>query len=130
MDFAEIWSKVRSHQTSADEALERLDRLRATASEDAKFWLLRGCLIQLADLTELSLDEARVSFERAAVLAPESPEPLEELGHFWFAVEDDAAKAVDYFRQALALGAGEETEAALSQALAELEEASPHGPAA
>ncbi|MEM9492187.1 MAG: hypothetical protein AAGC55_23775, partial [Myxococcota bacterium] len=37
---------------------------------------------------------------RAAMLAPDSPQPNVELGHHYYAVEDDAAEGLEHFREA------------------------------
>ena len=127
MTAADIRSRMRLGALTADQALQLVDA-ELEQGESTSLWLLRGALIQLSGTGEYSLANARASYERALVLAPESPEPYEELGHFYDAVEPTPQLAMHYYREALARGAGESCREAL-QALVH-EAAGPGGPAA
>jgi hypothetical protein len=95
-------------------AFELVTELLQTFPGCAALWIDRGNLIQLAhDLPEsLTLEDIESSLQCAQVLAPRDAEPDIELGHFHYAVMDDArrgdehfakaeAKALDHLREAL-----------------------------
>jgi hypothetical protein len=52
------------------------------------------------DCAGLTLDDARSSIRQATMLAPHLPDAWIELGHFYFAVDDDVAQAPVAFHQA------------------------------
>jgi Flp pilus assembly protein TadD len=86
-------------------------------------WCLRGDVLQLApDEEARTFDEAEASYLKAAALAPSDPEPIESLAHFYDNVLDDPLRAESYFRQAIALGAGDSAHEGLAQVLEELAE--------
>ena len=90
--------------------------------DSAELWCLRGDVILLADEDEgYSVDEAATSYLEANRLAPDDPEPLESLGHFYDAVMDDPREAEGFFRRALELGAGDSAREGLAEALEQLE---------
>ena len=114
----QIRSDVASGVMRADNALPLVEAaLRIEPSPS--WWLLRGHLIQLADTSPYPLIEAAKSYEEAHRLAPDDPEPLEELGHFYDAVMEDRVEAERFYRAALAKGAGETCYQALTELLEE-----------
>ncbi len=101
--------------------LEQLEVGLRRFPESVDLWLLRGHLIQLgADDPRWSLQDAELSYIKAADLSPSNPEPFEELGYFYDLVLDDPARAEPCFRRAIALGAGESAETGLHDVLAQL----------
>ncbi len=118
MTPTEIRAGLRSRILTPDEALQLTDA-ELSVSESAALWVLRGDLIQLSDWGEYTLAHARASYERAVELAPASPEAYEELGHFFDSIEPDEDRAIDYYREALARGAGESCRIALEAAMCE-----------
>lgn len=112
----EIGNKVRSGILTPDDALPLVEQELRSAASPA-LWMLRGHLIQLADFAPYDLDEAATSYREAHRLAPDDPEPLEELGHFYDAVMADPRRAETYYRAALAKGADEECARALAELL-------------
>jgi len=88
-------------------------------TETPSLLILRGILTQVSEHPTLTLQDARVSFERAIELAPDEPEAYEELGHLFDAVEPDRDKAEELYRLALARGAGATCQKALDELLAE-----------
>ena len=90
----------------------------------AELWILRGDAIQLSDGSAYSLNDAEISYFRALELDPLSAEAHESLGHFTFAVKDDAVASIKHFREAIALGAGPSAEQGLQAAETEIAESS------
>lgn len=75
-----------------DEALLELELLIKTSPECAHLWVLRGILIQLSDISTLTLEDAEQSFLKALEIEPDFIEALEDLTHFYYAVMDDKEK--------------------------------------
>ncbi len=125
MDTKLVERKIRSRfgaGLSAEAALREVETA-LRLQESAALWLLRGHYILLSDnLPGLPaepgepLSEVRRSYERAIELDPNSPEAHEELGRY-FDLNERPLKAREYYRLALAKGAGEDC----AQALRELE---------
>ena len=114
MNSDDIGDRVKSGTLTPNEALPLVESALSSSSSSA-LWLLRGHLIQLSDASiSYELDEVARSYLEAHLLAPESAEPLEELGHFYDAVMSDRVSAVAYYRAALEKGAGEDCSRALS----------------
>ncbi|HEY0140914.1 MAG TPA: hypothetical protein VGF48_08460 [Thermoanaerobaculia bacterium] len=97
-----------------DEELER--------QPSAALWILRGDALQLSEDDEYDPQDAETSYLKALELDPQSAEAYESLGHFTFAVNDDARASVQYFQRAIELGAGESAREGLREALDELAE--------
>ena len=84
-------------------AFELTGTLLATLPGWAEIWTKRGKLAQLLDdplPEEASLEDAEKCFQTALALAPGSPEPDIELGHFFHAVRDAPEKGDEYFAEA------------------------------
>jgi len=81
-------------------ALALVDRLLDEWPDNPLLLIKRAQLIQLQeDERGPSLEEARALLERAADLNEECPLAATELGFFLFAVRDDAAAALDWFKK-------------------------------
>ena len=120
---AAILDEVVRAEHATDAALALIDEALRRFPESARLWCLHGDLLQLrVDDEEQGLEQAGDSYLRAAELAPDDPEPYESLGHFHDAVMDDPGRAAEYFRKAVALGAGESAREGLAEALAQLDE--------
>jgi len=86
-----------------DRALVELDELLQDWPENPQLLIMRGQLIQLQEGSEgPSLEQAKAALKRAADLDQESPVALLELGHYLFAVEDNAEAAEKCFSKAIA----------------------------
>jgi len=109
---------LHSRTLTPDEALVLVVAELAT-TETPSLLVLRGILTQISEHPSLTLQDARASLERAIELAPDEPEAYEELGHFFDAVEPDRDKAEEFYRLALARGAGAACQEALDEQLAE-----------
>jgi tetratricopeptide (TPR) repeat protein len=101
---------------------ETLGRIDAALGEypSAELWILRGDAIQLSDGDTHSLLDVEQSYERAIEFDPSSWQAYEALGHFHYAVMDDASQAVAFFERALDLGGKESARDGLRQALEEM----------
>lgn len=80
-----------------DVALSDVEELLAALPGNAHLHTLWAGLVQLQDKPTHSLDAARKSLERAAVLDKDSPAGAIELGHFLDAVADDPQAASKAF---------------------------------
>ncbi len=98
----------------ADQALDAFPR-------SMELWLLRGHLILLGDDDpRRELEDARQSYERALEIAPDDPEPHNELG-YWYDVWDEQLElALSYFERAVDLGGDHEAHFGRARVLAEL----------
>jgi hypothetical protein len=113
-----IRDRLAQKRLTPDEALPLVEAELAVI-ETSSLLVLRGILIQVSEEGSQTLDDARVSFERAIELAPDDPEAYEELGHLHDAVLPDRDKAEKLYRLALAKGAGASCQEALDELLAE-----------
>lgn len=86
------------------DALVAVDALLAQWPDQPAILVLRGELIQLQDENGPPLDAAAAALKRAATLDDRNADTWLELGHFQFAVEDDAKAAEKSFSQAIAAG--------------------------
>lgn len=102
------------------EVFAQIEKAIRDEPRNAELWLLRGDAIQQSDELTNPLTEVERSYRKAIEIDPKLAPAHEALGHFWFAVMDDPAKAKPYFEQAIRLGAGESVRTALQEALAEL----------
>lgn len=109
---------TRTEHASAALLAEIEDELERAPS--AELWILRGDALQLSDSDEDDLDEVEASYRKAIELDPNSADAYESLGHFILAMDDDAEASLEYFRKALALGAGDSAREGLREAEAEL----------
>jgi len=97
-----------------EEIEEELER-----APSAALWILHGDALQLCD-DEERLEEAEESYLQALELDPQSAEAYESLGHFTFAIHDDARASLELFEKAIALGAGASARDGLREAREEL----------
>lgn len=98
---------------------EALEKFPASAA----LWCLHGDLLQLClDDDRRSPEDAADSYLKATELEPNNPEPYESLANYFDGVMDDPQQAAEYFRKAIALGAGDSAREGLVEVLAELDE--------
>jgi tetratricopeptide (TPR) repeat protein len=98
-----------------EQALEKVDELLQANPGSAALQVMRGELIQLQE-DGPPLKEAKAALLAATELDEESVSALNELGHFEYAVEDDAAAAEQRFAKATALARDLLVEALLGRA--------------
>jgi len=119
-----VWSHWR--QGRYDRALEEVNRLLESRSDNAQLLVLRAALIQLQDDEEGTppLDAARADLELAVSLDERSLDALIDLAYFQHAVDDDPKAAIKQFQKAVKLGRALLKKALIGQAeaLAELQE--------
>jgi Tfp pilus assembly protein PilF len=113
--------RIKSEISRAEEAspaviAEIEDELERSPS--AELWILRGDALQLMD--EDDLEEVETSYRNALEIDPNSADAYESLAHFIFSVSDDPTEAIEYFRKAIALGAGDSAREGLREAEEEL----------
>lgn len=87
----------------------------------AELWILHGDAIQVSDGDEYDPEDAEHSYRMALELDPESADAYESLGHLTFSAHDDAAASLEYFRKAIALGAGDSAREGLKEAEEEIQ---------
>ncbi len=88
------------------DTLRMADDAVAAFPRSPRLWCRRGDLILLACAeSTYTLADARESYQRALAIDPENPEALQELGHFFDAVEPQPELAEEYFRRAIDRGA-------------------------
>ena len=120
---AAILEDVVREERATEASLALIDEALRRFPGSAKLWCLHGDLLQLCvDDERCGIEQAADSYLKAAELAPADPEPYESLGHFLDGVMDDPEQAAEYFRRAIALGAGESAREGLAEALEQLEE--------
>jgi len=86
------------------EALAAVDALLIQWPDQPALLVLRGELIQLQDEDGPPLEDAAATLKRAATLDDRNADAWLELGHFQFAVEDDAKAAEKSFSHAISAG--------------------------
>lgn len=118
---AAILDEVVREQRATEASLALIDEALRRFPRSAQLWCLHGDLLQLClDDPRKSPEDAGDSYLKAAELEPKNPEPYESLGHFFDGVMDDPEQAAEYFRKAIALGAGPSADKGLAAALAQL----------
>ena len=105
-----------------DRALSAVNRLLDDWPDNPRLLVAWADLVQLQDgANGPTLDEAKAAYQRSADLDDQSPAALTELGHFLYAVEDDAKAADQVFAKAAALSRRQLREALLARTKALLE---------
>ncbi len=103
------------------EVLQLAEKALVLYPNSAKFWCLRGDLIQIASLeAEYQLEDALKSYERALEIDPSNAEAYESIGFYEDAVMSNPACAESPFRKAIELGAGIDSYYGLARVLAKL----------
>ncbi|MBQ7252437.1 MAG: hypothetical protein IJS32_07540 [Kiritimatiellae bacterium] len=97
------------HARRFDEALRRIEE-SGHGMLSPRLWVLRGMCLQMADSTELPLDEAKKSFQHALDLDGQCLDAWIELGYYVLNVEDNAREAEAIFLKATRLLSGFEKE--------------------
>jgi hypothetical protein len=102
-----------------DRALAQVDRLLEEWADNPQLLVMWADLVQLQGGEDgPTLEDAKAAYQRAADLDQPSPSALLELGHFHYAVEDDAEKATQFFAKAINLCKSQLRQALLGQAKA------------
>jgi tetratricopeptide (TPR) repeat protein len=87
-----------------DKSLAEVSRLLREWPDNPQLLVMWADLIQLQDDDQgPSLDDARSAYRRAAELDNQSPGALIELGHFCYAIDDNAPAAAKAFDKAIDL---------------------------
>lgn len=117
----EARARYRRDPASVADLLAEVDAALDVSPESAPLWCVRGDLIQAAgENGPHRLEEARVSYERALDLDPQSYRANQELGLFCDLVDDDPEAAEPFLRAAVELGAGEASYLGLARVIAQL----------
>lgn len=108
-----------------DGALETLTRLEFGRRLDPRELVLKGRCVQLGSGQLFDLNDAEKCFLDALDLDPEYVSALLELGWYYFAVQNDAARALPFFEKGVALAREglQEAENGVAQCLEEISEA-------
>ena len=118
--LARVRQEWRSGRYAA--ALAETSRLLKQWPDNPQLLVTWADLIQLQDAEEgPTLAEAKAAYRRAAVLDDQSPAPLIELGHYLYAIEDDAKAASPLFTKAVSLARRQLRQALMAQAKALME---------
>ena len=117
-----IRAEIRRCEGVTPVVLRRIEDALAAEPNSPELWVLRGDALQLAEGGTTSLEDARRSYLRAAQIDPSYADAYDSLGHFYFAVIDDAKTAIEYFEAAIARGAGPSAHEGLRKAKEELSE--------
>ena len=115
-----IRAEIRQLERTTPAILARIEAAIRTEPKNADLWVLRGDAIQQSDELTNPLTEVERSYRKAIEIDPSSADAHESLGHFWFAVMNDATKAKPFFERAVALGGGASAKDALGEVLAAL----------
>jgi len=96
--------KITWKEKKFNETYEKIHDIIKTYPTSYKLHVILSSAIQMSD-TPLKeegepLDVAKKHLELAGELAPDLPEPFNELGYFSYAIEDDAKGAIKYFQKA------------------------------
>ncbi|MBI3823039.1 MAG: hypothetical protein HY289_10230 [Planctomycetes bacterium] len=101
------------------QALAEVDRLLTEWPDNPSLLVAQADLIQLQDSEDgVSLEHAKAAYLRAAELDSESPGPLVELGHYLYAIDDEAGAASKAYAKAIRMCKSLLTEALVGQAKA------------
>ena len=104
-----------SHQ-KYDQALDFLSRTESERDLTTAELVAKGRCLQLAsDLAGGSLADARDAFLKALEVDPEYVPALIELAFFYYAVEDDAEKALPLFDRAIEISRAQMTDAVVGK---------------
>lgn len=114
-----IKTEITRARRASSEVLAQIDE-ELQGQPSAELWILRGDALQLYDGDEYDLEDAEASYHQALELDPQSADAWESLGHFTFAVSDDARGSLQYFRKAIELGAGASAREGLREAEEEI----------
>lgn len=118
-----IKSEISRAEHASDSVIKQIEE-ELERNATAELWILHGDALQLADEEKFDVEEAEASYMTALELDPKAADAYESLGHFTFAVHDDARAAVQYFQRAIELGAGASAREGLKEAQDELTELS------
>jgi hypothetical protein len=107
----EVRERVHARGYAQVEDVDQVERV-AKDGETAELQILIGHLIQLLEEPgRFRLADAETAYLRAFAIAPNDPEVLVSLGHFYDAVMDDPSRAKPFFESAAALGCSEAQDA-------------------
>ena len=115
-----IRARVRRNGTAEPRDIEAVELRLAADPTSAALWILRGDLILLCEGDIWAHEEALDSYRTALSHDPTNAEAHEELGHYFYAVEDRPDQAEPYLSKAIALGAGATAHEVLACVMKEL----------
>lgn len=117
--IAELW-QAEEEDLATVEMLTLVEEAVREFPESAELWIARGNMIESSEDARYELTDALRSYERAAEIAPTSPDPAEEIAHYLDAIADDPAGAEEHYRRAVQLGADVEVRLLHARAVAQL----------
>jgi tetratricopeptide (TPR) repeat protein len=88
------------HQLHYDEAIAKIEELRAEYPGNPQLLVMWASLLQLQEVPDRPLDDAKEALRQAIDFDESSPAAAIELGHFIDAVEDDPKAAATAYSQA------------------------------
>jgi tetratricopeptide (TPR) repeat protein len=112
--------RVRRNGTAHPRDIEAVEQWLGRHPESAQLWILRGDLILLCEGDGWAIEEALDSYRNALQHEPLNAEAHEEIGHYYFAVEDRPDQAEGYLSKAIELGAGATAHDGLRVVMAQL----------
>lgn len=113
--------QIREHEKLSVNHLRLVETGLRAFPTSVRLWALRGDLIQLGPgESDYSLDDAETSYRTALRHDPNDAAANESLGYYLDVVQRRPADAEQFFRKAIASGAGESARAGLSEVLEEL----------
>jgi len=115
-----IRARVRRNGAAEPRDIEAVELRLKFDSTSAPLWILRGDLILLCEGDAWAVEDALDSYRTALRHDPANAEAHEELGHYFYAVEDRPDQAEPYLSKAISLGAGATAHEVLACVMKEL----------
>jgi cytochrome c-type biogenesis protein CcmH/NrfG len=112
--------RVRRNGSAEPRDIEAVEARLERHPTSAALWILRGDLILLCEGDAWAVEDALDSYRTALRFEPHSAEAHEELGHYFYAVEDRPDQAEIHLSKAIELGAGATAHEALGRVMHEL----------
>lgn len=96
-----IWELYPRKSTTPLSTIKLVDRAVRKYPNSPELWVLRGCLIQLADENcPHSLEDAINSFKKAVEVDPSFDDAWKEIGHFYDAIDPNRKLSLEAFKKA------------------------------
>ncbi|MFT0214073.1 hypothetical protein VQ643_15970 [Pseudomonas sp. F1_0610] len=99
-----------------DEALSLIKELEENTKLNSSMLAVKGMCMQGSDSESYSLDDIRNIHQEAVDMDPFNVNALIELAYFYYAIDDDAKKAENYFATAIEKARARITEAVIGRA--------------